>query len=302
MAPKPAAAQAQPESLPADGGLRDLLQAYAALRASWPDAWPGLPRVLNGALAWLGDGPAQAADVRAGRLLKMLASAAEIVEGQGAQLAAKGAEPAYHNRLHVADTVVSMAGLLKARRRWARTSGQGLTHPELLCLLAMVIHDFHHDGRINEAPGELERRALQRFLPYARAIGLPLDDWTALTRLVLNTDPSTVGQLHEEFRSTRPEARAPLELREMAVLVTEADVLASGLPSTGQTLGESLMREWSGRYPDRAARLTTAEGRLGFLAFGARFSSPAALSLGLPEVVNAQVAELSKRLQQRAKA
>lgn len=228
-----------------------------------------------------------------------MASAAKIVELEGARLAAGGVEPAYHNRLHVADTLVSMATLLKARRQGALPEQGRLTHGEGLCLLAMLIHDFHHDGRINEAPGEIERRSLQRFLPHARAIGLPLDDWTMLTRLVLNTDPATVGHLHEEFRDHRPPPGSPLGLREMAVLVTEADVLASSLPGIGEALGQSLVQEWSGRYPDRAARLGTAEGRLGFLAFGARFSSAAAIALGLPDLVHAQVVELSGRIQQR---
>jgi hypothetical protein len=166
----------------------------------------------------------------------------------------------------------------------------------------MVIHDFQHDGSINEAPGEIERHSLQNFLPHARVLGLPLDDWTTLTRLVLNTDPATVGQLHEEFSALKLAPGDPLELREMAVLVTEADVLASGLPQTGQTLGASLMQEWSSRYPDRAARLATAEGRLGFLAFGARYSSPSAHLLGIPQVVRAQVDELSQQIQRRGKA
>lgn len=283
-------------------GLQPLLHAFEALRAAWPQAWPGLPRVLDGALNWLCEGAPRPHDPRAERLLTQVRAAAAIVEHEGALQADRGCEPSYHNRLHLADTVVSMATLLKARREWAPRAVQSLQHAELLCLLAMVIHDFQHQGQINESPGEIERHSLQHFMPHARTLGLTRQDWTTLTRLVLNTDPASVGPLHDEFRAGMPVPQAPLELREMAVLVTEADVLASGLPRIGHALGEALTREWGPRYPDRAARLATPEGRLGFLAFGARFSSPAALRLGIPAVLQAQVTELSRQIQQRSRA
>ena len=241
-------------------------------------------------------------DARSRHLHRSLVAAAHIVEQVGAMQARQGAEPPYHNRLHMADTVVGMAALLRARREWAQYLSRSLEHTELLCLLAMVIHDFQHDGRINEAPGEMERLSLQRFLPHARAIGLSLEDWTTVTRLVINTDPATVGQLHEEFRRFEPAPGAALDLREMAVLVTEADVLASVLPNTGRQLGQSLTREWVRHHPERAARVTTPEGRLGFLALGARFSSPASRHLGVPGVVQAQVNELSVQIQRRPSA
>ena len=221
--------------------------------------------------------------------------------GEGALQAARGTEPAYHNRLHLADTVVSRAALLKARREWTPGPAGRLQHAELMCLLAMLIHDFQHQGQINGSPGEIERHSLQHFLPHARRLGLPLQEWTTLTRLVLNTDPASVGPLHDEFRASMPLRQAPLELREMAVLVTEADVLASGMPRLGHALVMSLTREWALRYPDRAARLATPEGRLGFLAFGARFSSPASHRLGIPAILRAQVADLSRQIQQRAR-
>lgn len=224
-------------------------------------------------------------------------------------MAGRGLEPAYHNRLHIADTLVGMACLLRVRRELVRGVSPhahrqtALQPAELMGLLAMLIHDFQHDGRVNDGPGELERRSLQQFLPHAKSMDLSLEEWNTLTRLVLNTDPATVGTLHDEFRASSasgPSSIAvPLSLRELAVLVTEADVLASVMGETGEDLGRALTQEWATRYPDRAARLATPEGRLGFLTFGARFSSAAALHLQIPRVVQAQVASLTQAIQQR---
>lgn len=299
--------------------LGALRHALVALRAAWHSDWPGLAVVLQGCLAWVAQGPQAGSSARSGlqpaataRLLKAVQATARIVEGEGARLAGLGREPAYHNRLHIADTLVGMACLLRVRREMAsRGSSRTKSHhplqpAEMMGLLAMLIHDFQHDGRVNDGPGELERRSLQQFLPHAKLIDLSLEEWNTLTRLVLNTDPATVGTLHDEFRasaaSTATVPGAPLNLRELAVLVTEADVLASVMRETGEALGRALTEEWSSRYPDRAARLATPEGRLGFLTFGARFSSAAALHLQIPGVVQAQVAALTQAIQQRHQA
>jgi hypothetical protein len=296
--------------------LGALRHALVALRAAWQSEWPGLGVVVQGCLAWVAHGPQAGSNARSGfqtaaasRLLKAVQATARIVEGEGARLAGLGCEPAYHNRLHIADTLVGMACLLRVRRELAARGSphakipQSFQPAELMGLLAMLIHDFQHDGRVNDAPGELERHSLQQFLPHAKLIDLSLEEWGTLTRLVLNTDPATVGTLHDEFRSSSvsdPSLLAePLNLRELAVLVTEADVLASVMGETGEALGRALTLEWTTRYPDRAARLATPEGRLGFLTFGARFSSAAALHLQIPSVVQAQVTALTQTIQQR---
>lgn len=279
-------------------GMGALGEAFKALRQRWPTAWPGLPRVLDGALQWLGEGPPAAADAAAHRVMRMVVEAARIVEREGARQAAQGHEPAYHNRLHIADTLVSLVVLLQSRRQALGITNRRLQREEALCLLAMTIHDFGHDGRINAQAGDMERCSLQAFLPHARRIGVSLEEWTILSRLVLHTDPASVGRLHHEYRTAMAQGSEDWDWREMAALVTEADVLASALPEPGQSLGQALMREWGPRYPGRAARLTTPEGRLGFLAFGAHFSTPAAHRLGIPAAVQGQVLELTMLLQQ----
>ncbi len=276
-----------------------LRAAFQALRQRWPDEWPGLPRVFDGSLRWLVQSGYPTVQAGQQRLLRIAMAVSRLIEDEGAQQAAAGCEPAYHNRLHIADTVVAMTVLLRARRWVVGAMGAAVQREELLCLLAMLIHDFQHNGRINTQPGEIERRSLEAFLPHALRLRIALDDWSLLNRLVLHTDPASVGALHEAFCAAPPTASRRIEATEMAVLVTEADVLASALSHPGQALGHCLMRERAALDPDRAARLATPEGRLAFLTFGARFSSSAALHLGMPAQVQEQVVELTRAIQAR---
>ena len=80
-----------------------------------------------------------------------------------------------------------------------------------------------------------------------------------------------------------------LSFEEMAVLVVEADVLASALKFPGEDLTLGLIEEWAPRYPDRAKQLSSPTGRQDFLRFGARFTSTSARMLGIPDLVAKQI-------------
>ncbi len=270
-------------------GLADAVEAYGQLRSRWPDDWPGLAEVMRGVVTWL-DAPSAIAGPA--EVPRMLIDCAEVVESSGRALARRVGEPAYHNRLHVADTLVSMASLIKARRHLLGTLRAGLTRFETICLLTMTVHDFRHPGRCNRAPQEIERMSLARFTPHARRIGLSESDWALICYLVLLTDPTGVAQVHDRWPQDRIPAKASGTRAEMAILVTEADVLASALEFPGVELTRSLAREWRAPHPELASSLLSEEGRLRFLSAGVRFSSHAADALGVKRALRKQIASI----------
>ena len=272
-------------------GLAEAVGAYRQLRSRWPDDWPGLAAVMRGVVTWLDAPAATACRAEAPRVL---IDCAEAVESSGRARARRAGEPAYHNRLHVADALVSMASLIKARRSLLGTPVRGLTRFETICLLTMTVHDFHHPGRCNRGPQEIERMSLARFAPHARRIGLSEPDWALISRLVLLTDPAGVAQVHDQGCRDGAAANASGTRAEMALLVTEADVLASALEFPGAELTQSLAKEWQTPHPEMANSLLSEEGRLRFLSAGVRFSSGAADALGVKQVIHEQIASIRK--------
>jgi hypothetical protein len=75
----------------------------------------------------------------------------------------------------------------------------------------------------------------------------------------------------------------------LAVLVQEADIVASTLAVTGTDLTRSLAQEWESDQPAMAKTLLTVEGRLRFLEYGALFSSPASRWMGIQQARQAQI-------------
>lgn len=271
-----------------DMGLRNL-------RQPWPQAWPGLPLVFQRAWQQLGLGTPRAGS-RAHALLAFGRAVVEQVERHGAQQHAQGQEPAYHNRLHIADTLVCMTYLLKASC-CLKVPGAGQPQVAALALAIMAGHDFLHPGGSNGHPGEFESRAVQDLQPLMLSSGLAEADRQSLAHCIMATDPSRVKAFHLAVRAQ------PFDLRQddcMAVLVQEADILASTLPKTQQGLTQALSREWAPTQPLAAGQLLLPQNRLLFLEHAALFSSPAARCLGLDEVKARQASRIQSQLRRQA--
>ena len=267
-----------------------LTGAFAHLRASWPSDWPGLPSVLSGCVSWL-CGPlcgseTQLTDPQARTFSQML-DCAGWAEETGRQMQARGAEPAYHNRLHTADTLVSCAVLLQLQRAHEGRPPAPPSDLEWTCLLTLLLHDLGHDGRINATPHENERRSIALFKPWLEKAGFAPDRIQAVEALVMLTEPRQAIDTH---RQCKPEVLGTFDL--MALLVTESDILASTLPFPGEALTEALSLEWAAHSPAPSRHLLTPQGRLGFLQHAANFSSPASRRLGVQAVIDAQVQRL----------
>ena len=255
------------------------------LRTCWPHGWPGLPLVFERCLEQLGFNlQPHATGLQA--VTRCALEVAEWLEREGRQQSQLGLEPAYHNRLHMADTLVSLTLLLKVQRQLASATSPTTRRHEWLALLAMLAHDLLHDGSVNQYPTQLESRSAKALKPLMQQHGMSRQDQRVVEHLILKTDPQCVRQTHAEV------AGRPFVLEDMdclAVLVQEADIVASTLAVTGTDLTRSLAQEWESDQPAMAKTLLTVEGRLRFLEYGALFSSPASLWMGIQQARQAQI-------------
>ncbi len=257
------------------------------LRQPWPDQWPGLEHVLERCWQQLGIERA-AVPPRTSALLDWSLQVARQIELDGRRLQAQDNEPAYHNRLHIADTLVCMTHLLQALRVQSQP-GADQVHLQVLCLSVMAGHDFAHPGGSNAFPGQFETLAVQALEPLMQTSGVDKRDREVLAHCILLTDPLCVKSAHQAA------AQVPFDLADlhwMTVLAQEADILASTLPKTQQSLTQALSREWVPSNPEAAAKLLLPHSRMMFLEHAALFSSPAAQYLGLHEVKARQVDDL----------
>lgn len=275
----------------------ELRAALEAMRAAWPIRWPGLPQVLGACWARLAlpdldkglEHPARRGSLQPAwaslRALGLAAAAlARRIEDEGRDRVRNGCECAYHHRLHTADVLVSVTALLaQGPRPQARIKAR--------LLLAALIHDASHLCRMNRAVFEQELRAFGRSLDLLRSHGVSTDDLHALEQLLMATEPRWVGTIHALAR------RRPFDLQHLpwqAVLLTEADILASVLPGLGESLTRSLSREWQSPHPEASRRLLEPQARADFLRRAAHFSSPASHQLGLPQAVSAELQSLGQ--------
>jgi hypothetical protein len=264
------------KALPDQVLLASLETSLSNLRQRWPRQWPGLPLVFERCWQQLGHSP----ECLGRGTVAMIALGQRItqhIETDGQRRAALGAEPAYHNRLHMADALVCMTYLLLALRQLQLTSTRSARY-EALMLVTMAGHDFLHPGGRNAHPGQLENLSIQALI---RAC-------------ILATDPECVPAQHRAAASRRFDLTDPVW---QSVLAQEADIMASALSQTQGDLTQALSREWALSTPAGVAQaLLTAQGRLGFLQHAALFTSPAAHHLGMAQVRAAQIQTLQERL------
>lgn len=268
------------------------------LRERWPEAWPGLPLIFERCMAQLGY-DMQPHDPRLRAVASCAHETASWLEREGARAHRRGLEPQYHNRLHMADTLVCMTLLLQAQRI---TQGSGTAQTrrhEWLAMLAMLAHDLLHDGSINQYPAQLESRSAEALQPLMQRHGMPVEDQRVVRHLILKTDPLCVRQAHAQV-TDRPFVVDDVDC--LAVLVEEADILASTLAVTSMELTRSLSQEWEHSNPSMAPVLLTLMGRLRFLEYGALFSSPASRWMGIQQARQSEIAALNLAVAESAHA
>jgi hypothetical protein len=281
-----------------DTGLSTLEAALRALRQAWPDQWPGLPVVARSCLGHL---DVDRGDPGCVSRIRCLEEISVLVERDGATRARAGLEPAYHNRLHVADTLVSLAVLIRAQERFesaggrdlevARSSGAGgrdasrrALHRQALqieAMIAMVAHDYLHDGTVNRFRGQLEARSSAAVDAVLVGMGLPGRARARIRRWIRATDPLIIADHHDRINGR------PFTIGEpdcLQTLINEADILVSSLPSFAASQTDALASERSANGIPGAGSLHSSRSRRQFLERVAIFTSDASYSLGLAQL------------------
>ena len=259
-----------------------LCQTLTQLRNRWPLGWPGLPVVLNACVAkhWPNARPASPDAVTVLDAALAMAEHMEVLARHSAY------EPHYHNRLHTADALVSLAWLLHA----LQAQGYAVADDWAACLLLSVTsHDALHPGGANSHLQEFEWQSVQLLQRMATQHGVSAQWLDTASHLILHTDPALVAANHDKVKHHRFEMRKDWAV----VLMNEADILASATESFGPQLGHALASEWEYRQHPLHAVVGTDAGRLQFLS-ALRFSTPASMALHLPHDVAQQIANLSQ--------
>jgi hypothetical protein len=262
-----------------------MLQFYIAtlhnLRSQWPNAWPGLPVVLNACIQRLWPLALPVSHSQAWQLLQAARNMAAHMEDLAK---ASNYEPQYHNRLHTADALTAVCLLIQTIKEQAFTLSDEWA---AALLLAVTSHDVLHPGGANAFVQEFEQRSALEMRDITQ--GLKMDAlWTErVSELILRTDPTLVAANHDKVNNTPFE----MNLDWACVLMNEADILASATSRYGPELGQALAQEWALKNHPLHHVVGTPEGRLQFLS-SLRFSTPAAEAFHMAREVTEQIASL----------
>jgi hypothetical protein len=277
--------------------LIELRETYLNLQLAWPDKWPGLPIIFDQCVNQLGwDLSAMSALPQTFSLYHCSKELAEFIEENGKSQFDKNQEPAYHSRLHIADTIVGLTALLLAQRSANDLDVPTQSHLEMLAMTAMLGHDLMHDGSINTYPEELETKSIHYLRPFLTEQHVPGQDIKLIEKIILMTDPAKVALHHTSIKNIFFDIQVADCL---GILLQEADILASCFEDIGRVRTSFLAKEWSHRFPSKSKLLITRQGRLNFLETNARFSSPASHILGTPEIVTTQIQSIHSSLIKR---
>ena len=224
------------------------------------------------------------ADLRIPLLLQAgLAVAAAVDADAARRVAARHTELAYHNRYHFCEATLAMGWLCAI----AYTRGTISLHQAVLGIVAMVGHDYGHDGTWDQT-GALEELAANAVAAIAASVGVGSDDRSALRGIVLATALPAVRANKARAAELERAGHCQSGAAAMHLMASEADVLTSLMPSLGCRLGHALAAEWAinpGTPPLDPASFT---GRVAFLGLH-DYLSDASIELGLRHMHVSQV-------------
>ena len=274
----------------AAGDWRACLDASLAwVRQSWDGQWPGngardgswvgLPFLVDACASFLGLGGA-APSATGAKLLavaRQVAAQIEAEEGCGVD----SAEPGYHNRLHFSDSLTTIT--LQAAIESQRLGVEDADWKAALLLIALA-HDFRHPGRVNSVHAEIEQQSFDALKPYLHQHAVPEQWMQRIEAVILRSDFSVVAENHrrvagQEFSWCTDWA---------AVLLNEADIMASASPVFGPRLSRALAAEWEFIQFPAYRSVATPQGRIAFLQ-SIEFSSHSADVLGAAQRVQQQI-------------
>ena len=202
-------------------------------------------------------------------------------------------EPNYHSRSHFKDVCIALSLLIQSQ---AAITNSPAAHPALsisakeawILLFCAIGHDFGHDGTINTSPFELEKRSISHIKHWLSTTNYSPIEMNGLLSyvepVILATDPKNFQTLlTKKINQNRTDL--------MALLMVEADLMASVLPVRGALLSRNLAMEWKQNYPDMAKSVNSIEGRIGFLE-RIQFTSPHSHVLNISTIQQTHIHQL----------
>ena len=178
-------------------------------------------------------------------------------------------EPAYHSRKHFVDVCTGIRALLSQNRGSdeAKQFSPWTVSKEdsWLLLFAAIGHDYMHRGRINSVDYENELislNGLQLFLNKYSDLSSEFKQnlMLKLHQLILPTCFDFTHLLYEKINNG-----IAVQIDYLAMLLTEADVLASTLPHRGKVLSKRLSLEWQDQNKELSNYVASKEGYEKFL-------------------------------------
>ena len=203
-------------------------------------------------------------------------------------------EPNYHSRSHFKDVCIALSLLIQSQAAFTNSPAAhralSISAKEAWILLFCAIgHDFGHDGTINTRPFELEKKSISHIKHWLSTTNYPAAEMNGLLSyaepIILATDPKNFQTLLT--KKIDQNHRTDL----MALLLVEADLMASVLPVRGALLSHNLAMEWKQNYPDMAKGVNSIEGRIGFLE-RIQFTSPHSQVLNISTIQQPHIHQL----------
>ena len=231
-----------------------------------------------------GDETAAAHDLRLPLLFAAgLAIAAEVDREAARAIETGQGELAYHNRYHFSEATLAMGWLCGI----ARARGMITLHQAVLGVVAMVGHDFGHDGSWNQT-GELEEISATAVAAIAASVGVGPEDRMALRGVVLATALNTVRANKIRAAEHERAGHRQVGVDALHLIASEADVLTSLMPGLGCRLGHALAAEWAANPGTPPLDPASFTGRVAFLRLH-DYLSDASIELGLLRMHVSQV-------------
>jgi hypothetical protein len=210
--------------------FQDIIESRRFSKVSLPDSFKQAQSIANFS--------EQSKNSDLEKLLHSAELMVNFVENDGKNKENLGTEPAYHNRQHLADSVLAMGCYLQNLYIFSDTQ-------KLLLLLTMLCHDFGHVGAsYKDLLGFNQEEKTVQLLKSTPLNQLCPEDFELISQLIRGTEKSRLS-INRSNYAKYPENLFFL----MQSLVNDADIAASFVESLGLKLSRLILLESGNANP-----------------------------------------------------
>jgi len=252
------------------------------LQSSWHNKWLGLDEIVLLITDFLERQNKNVSQMssQAHLMLDIAHHVACLIEAE-ARCNPQQVDHPYHNRLHFAQVMVSVAIQSVIQSHVVPDDHLEWASCLLLCATA---HDYKHTGQINQKPQEIELQTVDALMPILFQFGLNGHWKETIQTIILNTDVPTSKGVFSRVKDTLFSWNCDWA----SVLLIESDNMSSCHPLLGPGLSQDLSREWLklDNPPDR--HVASMEGRQRYLN-GVTFTSLSSEIVGIKKLIQQQL-------------